>query len=205
MEVDRALLNALIDGKGLDTVRVYRWPPGFVTYGRLQQKDEVSRAFPDAHLLQRPTGGLAVEHGNDITVSVVAHEARIKALSMSDRILASYQVILSGVLDTLDEYGIRTATGVNRHREDHADCFASIGRCDVLDLETNSKVVGSAQLRARGAILQQMSIRLHPRYHIDEPEFVLALKRRFAKRLLVDQWKISSEYTSSPTVQTATA
>ena len=42
-----------------------------VSFGRLQDEDSVRAALSRPAIVRRPTGGRAVRHGDDLTVSVV--------------------------------------------------------------------------------------------------------------------------------------
>lgn len=198
MRIDQALLESFVAGEALQTVRVYNWPSRYVTVGRLQNVAEVAAAYPHDKLLVRPTGGRAVVHGDDITVTVVANEAEIKSLTNDTGVLSTYRVILEGVVDTLAEFGVHPATGYQRGSKLPVDCFSSTSKCDVVNAVTEEKIVGSAQRRVRGAIIQQMSIRTGSRYHIHETnDFVSALRGHLSVRLSVNSWRIADELTAS--------
>ena len=73
MAADAALLRELRDDPDtLPIVRVYAWDRPCVSIGRLQDEAAVRAAFPGLPLVRRPTGGRAVRHGDDLTVSVAA-------------------------------------------------------------------------------------------------------------------------------------
>ena len=69
----------------------------------------------------------------------------------------------------------------------HVDCFASVARCDVADAITGRKLVGSAQRREHGAILQQMSLHLTGLKEV--AEFVRILQECMFDALCVDAWE----------------
>jgi lipoate-protein ligase A len=196
MAVDQAILESYKAGLILPTVRVYSWSSPFVTYGRLQDRCQVAEAFPSMPIGIRPTGGSAVLHGDDLTVSVITDAA---AMGMSpDRggLLRSYERILDGVIETLKGFGVQAVAGLQKSDRRSPDCFASVGKCDVVDAETGIKIVGCAQLRSRGSILQQISIRPHQRYYIGTTQFVERLKHSMATCLAVDRWDTTNELTT---------
>jgi len=192
MALDASLLESFISGESLQTVRVYRWSEPCVTVGRNQSIEEARGPYPELNIFRRPTGGRAVVHGDDLTITVVACENTLRKDSEKGGILASYHQIVAGIIDTFLCYGVRAITGQARRSDDLTDCFATVGKCDVVDSETGVKIVGSAQFRSRGAILQQMSIRRHQRYHIHDTDFLMSLKDRLSRRLAVDQWEVAS-------------
>jgi len=202
MTLDEAMLESFVAGESVETVRIYKWSSPCVTIGRYQDIEAARGSYPAAEIYRRPTGGRAVVHGDDLTITVIADENRLRKLSEKHGILASYHQILSGVIDTLLGYGVHAASGHARRSDDLVDCFASVGRCDVIDIDTGEKIIGSAQFRSRGVILQQMSIRCHQRYHIHNAEFILSLKDHLSRRLAVDSWDVAlsalpSEYSRS--------
>ncbi len=162
MAADTHLFEAVRDGAQLcPLVRVYTWDRAAVSYGRLQDEDRVREAFPGLPLVRRPTGGLAVRHGEDLTITVITRNEWLP-LARSQGVLASYRQIMDGLLFALDALGIRAQLGgaACARERGSVDCFASVADCDATDARTGRKLIGSAQRRDRGAILQQMSIPL---------------------------------------------
>jgi len=202
MALDEAILEAFIAGECLQTVRIYRWTRTCVTIGRNQDLEEARGPYPGVDIYRRPTGGRAVLHGDDLTVSVIADENMLRKQTARNGVLASYHHILAGVIDTFSSYGIHAVTGLTRKSHEDIDCFAAVGKCDIVDAETGSKIMGCAQYRSRGAILQQMSIRRHERYHIYDTDFIVSLRECLSRRLAVDEWEpamsaLPSEYSRS--------
>ncbi len=75
MAVDRALLEALADGRGTPTLRLYGWEPPCLSLGQHQGEEAADLAFCRRHgidVVRRPTGGRAVLHHLELTYSVVA-------------------------------------------------------------------------------------------------------------------------------------
>jgi lipoate-protein ligase A len=189
MAIDEAILDSLVSGQCLQTVRVYRWQERCVTIGRHQNEQEARGPYPIDRFFRRPTGGKAVEHGDDLTITVVTDEKSLREGNAKTGILASYHQIVAGIIDTIRSYDVDAITGVRTVKLISADCFEAVGRCDIIDRTTNEKIVGCAQLRSRGAILQQMSLRSHERYHIDSTEFKSRLQNYLALRLSVTRWE----------------
>jgi lipoyl(octanoyl) transferase len=165
MAGDAALFEEMRDGEQtfLPAVRVYRWKEPAVSIGRLQTEDEVRTRYPGLPVVRRPTGGLAVVHGDgDLTISVATRSEWLPGLNGS--VLLSYRTIVAGIVAAFVKVGVPAVTGgagetsCTPGPEDRIDCFARVCRCDVSDVRDGRKLVGSAQRRDRGAILQQMSV-----------------------------------------------
>lgn len=178
----------------LPAVRIYRWSTAAVTIGRLQDEDEARAHYPGLTLVRRPTGGRAVVHGDDLTITVAARDEWLPGTGGS--VMASYRVIVAGVVDALRRHGIDAAIGERRPRtaEDsvgrRVDCFAAVAACDIADARTGEKLVGSAQRRDRGAVLQQMSIRGDVVRRIEPAsEFVRDLRECLQLNLKIDGWE----------------
>ncbi len=188
MAADTLLFEAVRDGAALcPVVRVYAWDRPCVSFGRLQNEITVRAAYPNLPLVRRPTGGLAVRHGEDLTITVVTRTEWLPS-AHSQGVLASYRQIMDGLLLALDALGVPARLGgaaCARQRKS-VDCFASIAGCDATALSTGRKLIGSAQRRDRGAILQQMSI---PRANMPDPDQLARHIRQGLKHSLgVDEW-----------------
>ncbi len=162
MDTDTRLFEAVRDGAILSPiVRVYTWDRPSVSFGRLQNEAQVRAEFPGLPLVRRPTGGLAVRHGDDLTITVIT---RTEWLPPGARqgVLASYRQIMDGLLQALGALGVAAQLGGSAcaRQRGSVDCFASVADCDATEIVTGRKLVGSAQRRDRGAVLQQMSIPL---------------------------------------------
>jgi len=161
MAVDAALLAALCDGDaGLPTVRVYTWSRKAVSVGRLQNEASVRELYPDLPIVRRPTGGRAVLHGDDLTITVAL---RLECLPAEHRsVLASHQIIMSAVKTALEATGLSVCYGgcPIRSQKNVVNCFDLAASCDLIDRTTGTKLVGSAQRREGNALLQQMSLSL---------------------------------------------
>ena len=198
--------RASVGDEILPAVRVYRWSTPAVTVGRLQNEDDVRAAFPGLTLVRRPTGGRAVLHGDDLTVSVATREEWLPGTPGT--VASSYQVIVTGLIDALRRHGIDAIAGDRRRlRPDSfpsrfgrgaeerggvgsVDCFAAVASCDIADASTGAKLVGSAQRRERGAILQQMSIHAGVIARIGSlSTFVDDLRDCLKSTLKVDCWE----------------
>ena len=157
MATDAALM-AQARRTGGGTFRVYAWDRPTLSLGRHERARD--RFDPDriaAHgvgVVRRPTGGRALLHDGDVTYSVTAP---VGSLSLGE----SYAVINALLLDALARLGVRATVAAAARRPlrpEGAACFAepSAGELTV----GGAKLVGSAQLREDGALLQHGSILL---------------------------------------------
>ncbi len=160
MASDAGLLAALHTGEGMPTVRVYTWDRKAVSIGRLQSEEAVRRLYPDLPLVRRPTGGRAVVHGNDLTVTVALP---LDCLPPERRsVSASHEVLVDPVKAALIAGGLAVCYGgcPIRSQRDVVNCFDLAASCDLIHSYTGEKLVGSAQRREENALLQQMSLSL---------------------------------------------
>ncbi len=205
MAIDAMLFDRVAKNKSGPVVRLYRWHCPVVTIGRLQDADAAGVAFPGMTLVRRPTGGRAVAHGDDLTISV-ALSPNVLADNAGRSVLASYFAMLDGVLDALREVGVEASVGGNQPKARgpmSARCFDHIGRCDVFDVRTGVKILGCAQRRTSEAILQQMSLPPLTQADLLGVPFKDALRIGFERALGINTWKNDSGISESERVQAA--
>lgn len=160
MAVDEALLAAAQSG-GEPTLRLYRWRGPWLSLGYAQPLDperaEACRAA-GVGLVRRVTGGSAVLHGLDLTYAVAAPED-----ALPPGLEGSYALVSRALRGALARLGVAADAAPLPQRLRGPvpfDCFARLGR-DEIEVG-GRKLVGSAQRRAGGAVLQHGSIRLAP-------------------------------------------
>jgi lipoate-protein ligase A len=165
MAVDEAILWAVAAHVAPPTLRLYGWRPAAVSLGYFQevegQVDRAEIARRGWGLVRRPTGGRAILHDHEVTYSVVLPAAD---LERGDSVMASYREISRGLELGLQALGLAAALGETlsdpAHRDSARDlpavCFAQAGRGDLV--AEGRKVVGSAQVRREGVILQHGSV-----------------------------------------------
>ncbi len=187
MAVDTALLAALSAScHSQPTVRVYHWDQPSVSIGRLQREDAVRRLYPGLPIVRRPTGGRAVLHGEDLTISVAV---RLEWLPPESRaVLSSYRLIMDNLMAAFGAVGIPVSYGLQqvRGQSEIVNCFDLAAGCDLVNSSTGAKLVGSAQRRAGGALLQQMSL---PGSVIpDRAVFLACLRQEFEQTFRIKNW-----------------
>ena len=160
MAIDAALLDEA-DRTGASTLRLYRWSPACLSFGR--NEPALTRYDRDAieqlglSVVRRPTGGRAVWHEHEVTYSVTAPIAQFGSLK------AAYCAIHQLLADALRTLGADATLAPDRRNRSATSltagaCFASPVGGEVLI--HGRKVVGSAQVRQGDAFLQHGSILL---------------------------------------------
>ena len=171
MAVDEALMRSASDA-GVVTLRFYRWSPGCLSFGRNQEAkgayDPAAAAERGIDVVRRPTGGRAVYHSRELTYSVAAPAGTWGSLR------ETYRRINRALAAGLRELGVPASC--TRHGPDDAGRRRAAPRptpraCfrDPLPGEVTvkgRKLVGSAQWRDRGALLQHGSILLVDEQHV---------------------------------------
>ncbi|HET8622469.1 MAG TPA: hypothetical protein VFM14_02810 [Gemmatimonadales bacterium] len=158
MAIDSSLL-ALAESDGVGILRLYRWAPACVSFGR---HEPVARRYDRARFrtlgvdaVRRPTGGRAVWHDAELTYAVAAPLGMLGTLQESCRRIHAMlrdALLLLGV-DAALAPRPPLAAGLPRGR-----CFDAATGGEVLVGER--KVAGSAQLRTGTALLQHGSLLL---------------------------------------------
>lgn len=158
MAVDEAIALAMAEGTVPPTVRFYGWTPACLSLGYAQRASEVEWDVCTAKgidVVRRPTGGRAILHDREVTYSIIAAEDNPL---VSGTILESYLKISQGLLKGLHNLGI--PADIVSHKDldklGTAACFDSPSFYEVV--VQGKKVVGSAQTRRNGIVLQHGSI-----------------------------------------------
>ncbi len=162
MAVDEAILNSVIDGASPPTLRFYAWSPPCLSLGRSQalaEADLVACRAAGVDIVRRPTGGRSILHTDELTYSVSLLQADPRARG---GIVESYRRLSEGLLAGLRRLGVDAiqATGQRPDgTETTAVCFESPSDYEIT--VAGRKLVGSAQWRARGGVLQHGTLPLH--------------------------------------------
>lgn len=173
MAVDEALLQEGIRGGIPPTLRLYWWDPHTLSLGANQHAggavDWEALERDGYGVVRRPTGGRSILHAQEMTYSVTAP-------SPPGGTLAAYRWIAGGLEAGLAAAGIQV--GLERTRRPHASgiqarhpCFAAAGRYELVD-RRGRKLVGSAQRRRKGWLMQHGSILLGPE-HLRLPRYLV--------------------------------
>ncbi len=159
MAVDEALLESAVN-HGWWSVRVYQWAQPTVSLGYFQRFADRDPKLRDLPVVRRLTGGGAILHHRELTYSCCL-PAQHPLARQPNRI---YEEVHRAVLDWLAEYGV-CARFRGRPLPGQTG-FLCFGRGDPNDLLLDGhKILGSAQRRRRGAVLQHGSLLLERSPH----------------------------------------
>ncbi len=160
MAVDEATAAAFGNRLVPPTLRLYGWRPPAVSIGYFQKLGnsvdvEMCKSL-GIDVVRRPTGGRAVLHEHEVTYSVVVGE---DYPGMPKSITESYRFICMGIIEGLRLLGADVGLQSARYKEgigSSSACFDAASMYEVL--HEGKKLVGSAQVRKNGVILQHGSI-----------------------------------------------
>lgn len=168
MAVDEAILRAIAAGRVLPTLRLYAWEPPCLSLGRAQKVSDVDLdALQTAgfDLVRRSTGGKAILHVDELTYSVVAPQGDHH---VAGSISESYRCLSAGLLRGLERLGVPNLTADRRTSLPPAGeaggrrgpvCFESPSDYEIT--VGKRKLVGSAQMRSQGVVLQHGTLPLY--------------------------------------------
>ena len=159
-------LAAESDRRGGMLVRFYGWSPTTVSLGAFQRIAEVAdiAALGDVPVVRRPSGGGAIVHGSDLTYAAAVPRGH----PWGGDPQALYDAMHAAMAAVLAAHGVvaapfRPADGAppRPDREDRFFCFDRRAAGDlVLPAAGGAKVMGSAQRRLAGVVLQHGSLLL---------------------------------------------
>jgi len=165
MAVDEAIMESVAAQVVPPTLRIYGWSPPAVSLGRFQeveqQVDIEALRQRGWSLVRRPTGGRAILHDDEVTYSVCVPQDQIED---GYSIIRSYRCLSRGIQRGLELLGVEAelgrkspATGgKGSGHQQSAICFSHSTRADMV--AAGRKIVGSAQVRKNGVILQHGSV-----------------------------------------------
>jgi lipoyl(octanoyl) transferase len=144
---------------GGGVVRLYGWAPPTVSFGRNEPvpagfpRDPADR--PGVDVVRRPTGGRAVLHHEELTYSVVVPGRAVGARAL-------YRAVHEGLVAGLRSLGVpaEVSSGGRVLPPDAGPCFRGAAPGEIT--LGGRKLVGSAQARLKGALLQHGSLLLSP-------------------------------------------
>ncbi|WP_053001163.1 lipoate--protein ligase family protein [Kosmotoga pacifica] len=164
----RGALNMAIDTALADWVanqeeeililRFYRWNPPCLSLGRNQDPSVINTDYLKRmgfDLVRRPTGGMAVLHWKELTYAVVAKNSDKR---LPRNVIASYLKISTALKKGLNDLGFPVEINDRRASKISHVCF-QVPSVNELVI-SGRKLIGSAQTRRRGSILQHGSILL---------------------------------------------
>lgn len=167
MAFDEALLERCLEHH-LCHVRLYRWQSPTVSLGYFQdyQPESIPGHLRSLEVVRRLSGGGAILHHHELTYSCTVPPKHPLAKTPTE----IYRLVHECLIDRLQKQGIFSAMRGAAHAFPQGEPFLCYSRGDENDvLCQGHKIIGSAQRRRRGAVLQHGSILLKRSPHA--PEF----------------------------------
>lgn len=164
MAADAAILENVIGGHSPATLRLYDWDPACLSLGFAQlfaDVDEQALTTHGWHVVRRPTGGRAILHTDELTYSVIGPSDEPRLLG---GVLESYKRLSEGLMKSLLLLGLPVERQPMREGNgfgalDNPVCFEVPSDYEIT--LNGKKIIGSAQARKKGGVLQHGSLPLH--------------------------------------------
>ena len=162
MAIDEAISRAVKADLVPPTLRFFGWQPACLSLGQAQPGGDVDQAAcrsAGVDVVRRPTGGRAILHTDELTYSVIAPEREPR---VAGTIVESYKRLSEGLLNGLMLIGVPTRQVERpdeRDRDQGPVCFEVPSNYEIVF--DGKKLVGSAQMRKAGVVLQHGTIPLH--------------------------------------------
>lgn len=161
MALDEAIMDAVASGTSQPTLRLYQWEPACLSLGKRQplsgiDLDQCRQNGVD--VVRRATGGWAILHTDELTYSIVARPDDPRA---EGAILDAYRRLSQGLVASLHLLGVPATmnpvagAGVQNAS---AACFEVPSAYEITIGQ--QKLIGSAQTRPAGRVLQHGSLPL---------------------------------------------
>ncbi len=150
MALDEVLLHSVAK----PTLRIYRWSGPWVTFGYFQQVAQVRESHPGLPLVRRWTGGGTVEHGKDLTFSLMIPKGEEVTSLPPASFYRELHCLMAAWLTPILSSEIRLAGGEDLKAG--SSCFSAPAGDDLL--LSGRKILGGAQRRSAGALLYQGSL-----------------------------------------------
>ena len=150
MAIDQWLLETV----KTPVLRVYRWSPGWGSFGFFVPLKDAEAHTPDRSWVRRWTGGGIVDHARDWTYTVV-DPGRDGLAGL--RGAASYRVIHEALASALQSAGHEVVFAPADGPSRGGDCFSQHVEHDLCD-GSGKKISGAGQRRTKDGLLHQGSL-----------------------------------------------
>jgi lipoate-protein ligase A len=192
MAIDEAIMRGVLEGLAPSTLRFYGWEPPCVSIGysqSLEKEIDLARcAGAGVDWVRRPTGGRAILHVDELTYSVVT---RLDDPRAAGGVVESYRRLSRGLVAGLSLLGVPAIQAEYQRNENtngfSSACFDVPSHYEVT--VDGKKLVGSAQVRRQGVLLQHGTLplygditRLVDYLRLDSDAEREALRRKLAQR-----------------------
>ena len=161
MAVDEAILEHVARGDAPPTLRLYRWNPPCLSLGRSQPIADVNIETLKENgwdLVRRATGGRAILHTDELTYAIIAPKDNPH---LRGTLLESYQHLAQALLAALRLMGVDVAMNqkkISSTAQNNPVCFETPSTYEITG--GGKKLIGSAQARQKGGVLQHGSLPL---------------------------------------------
>ena len=176
MAIDEAVLLAVAAGESPPTLRFFSWTPPCLSLGYAQPLSDVDMSRLNAigyGLVRRPTGGRAILHTDELTYSVIApqtdprvagdivesyrrlSEGLVRGLGLIDLLVQNDKVVEA---DRLRKSQANEVSKTSEVLRENPVCFEVPSNYEITVI--GKKLIGSAQARKQGVVLQHGSLPL---------------------------------------------
>ncbi len=162
MALDEAILESVAAGNVPPTLRLYAWEPPCLSLGYAQPYAQVDSLRLQQYgwgIVRRPTGGRAILHTDELTYSI---SLSIEDPHMRGGVLESYRYLSTGLVSSLHLLGleVQIQPEIKSSQSERANpiCFELPSSYEITI--RGKKIIGSAQARRKGGILQHGSLPL---------------------------------------------
>lgn len=163
MALDEAILSTVAQKKAPPTLRLYSWSVPSLSVGYAQPVSDVDQsalASRGWQMVRRPTGGKAILHTDELTYSITAP---LDEPLVAGSLLESYQRISQALQKALQLLGTLTSAKNKSdlpidHSKKEPVCFQTPSDYEIT--WNGKKLIGSAQARKLGGVLQHGSLPL---------------------------------------------
>jgi lipoate-protein ligase A len=164
MAVDEAILEGVAREISAPTLRLYAWDPPCLSLGYAQPISDVDLEALKANawdIVRRPTGGRAILHTDELTYSIIGRQ---DDPLLAGSVIESYRRLSQALLQALTLLGIPAVAEAKPPLPAGSDpkgpvCFEVPSTYEIT--YDHKKVIGSAQARRKGMVLQHGSFPLH--------------------------------------------
>lgn len=163
MAVDEAILEAVVQRDVPPTLRLYAWQPPCLSLGHAQPWADVDLkrlATFGWDLVRRPTGGRAILHTDELTYAVISPQEEPRLMG---GVLESYRRLSQALLEALNLLSLPAQAQPMAASEENGNakgpvCFEVPSNYEIT--VNGKKLLGSAQARKQGGILQHGTLPL---------------------------------------------
>jgi lipoyl(octanoyl) transferase len=161
MAIDEAIMEAVSARNAPPTLRFYQWSPPCISLGKRQPLSGIDLECcrqDGVQVVRRSTGGLAILHTDELTYSLVTCPDDPRA---EGAILDSYRKLSQGLVSGLGLLGLSAQMQPVSPGASHsvsAACFEAPSAYEIT--VDGRKLIGSAQTRPYGKLLQHGSVPL---------------------------------------------